>query len=114
MERELEKDEWRAFFDAFSREHEGWLITLDCDRIGCAFRDMPLRAIVAGDDVIEVFVLAPDGAHMAHVVRRPSHVFAGEVSEDGDVDVTILNSEGKRTVVQCRSAVPAGVAERSR
>lgn len=27
--REIPHDEWRSFFDVFSRQHEGWLATLE-------------------------------------------------------------------------------------
>ena len=101
MERELRKEEWPAFFDAFSRDHAGSLVTLDCDRVGCAFLDMPLRSIVATDCVVEVFALAPDGAHVTHVVRRPSGAFAG------DMALTIENNEGKRTVIKYRKRTTA-------
>ena len=26
---EIQREEWRKFFDAFSRQHEGWLATLE-------------------------------------------------------------------------------------
>jgi uncharacterized protein DUF5335 len=107
MERHIPKGEWRAFFDRFCRERDRWLITLDCDRTGSAFRDLPLRGIAIDDTAIEIFVHGSDGAHIAHVVRRPADVIGDETSEGGDIDVTILNTEGKRTVVQFRTAVPA-------
>ena len=107
MERHIPKGEWRAFFDEFSRAHDAWLITIDCDRIGSAFRDLPLRGIAIDHGAIEIFVHGPDGAHIAHVVRRPLDIISDATSESGDVAVTILNTEGKRTVVQFRSVVPA-------
>lgn len=111
MERHIPKGEWRAFFDRFSRMHDGWLITVDCDRIGAAFRDLPLRGVAVDDSAIEVFVHGPDGAHIAHVVRRPLDVISDETSEGGDVAVTILNTEGRRTVVQFRTAVPTLIVD---
>lgn len=107
MEREIVEKDWRTFFDAFRSRPDDWLITVDCDRIGSAFRDLPLSNIVIGDDAIEVFVHAPDGAHVAHIVRRPARIFADETFEGSDTVVTIVNTEGKRTVVQFRAAVPA-------
>lgn len=94
MERELRKEEWRTFFDEFSRKHVQSLVTVDCDRVGCAFQDMSLRKIVAGDGVVEIFVVAPNGEQTMHVVRKPSRVFAG------DTGFTIVNTEGKKTALR--------------
>ena len=107
MERQIRKTEWRTFFDQFSRRHDGWLVSLECDRVGTAFRDLPLRGIAAGERTIEIFAHGPDGSHVTHVVRRPTLVIADETSEAGDVAVTIINAEGQRTVVQFRTAVPS-------
>ena len=102
MEREIQRSEWRAFFDAFSRRHDGWLVSVECDRAGLAFRDLPLRGIAVDDGAIEVFAHAPDGAHMTHVIRGPVRVISDSTSEEGDVAVTILNPRGARTVVEFR------------
>ena len=107
MERQIRRTEWRTFFDQFSRRHDGWLVSLECDRVGTAFRDLPLRGIAADERTIEIFAHGPDGSHVTHVVRRPTLVVAEETSEGGDVAVTITNAEGQRTVVQFRAAVPA-------
>jgi hypothetical protein len=106
MQREIGPREWRSFFDHFSRRHEGWLVTLECDRIGYAFRDLPLRGVAVDERTIEIFAHGPDGAHIAHVVRHPVRVISDETAEGGDVAVTIVNAEGHRTVIEFRSAVP--------
>jgi hypothetical protein len=107
MQREISRGEWRTYFDQFSRRHDGWLVTLDCERIGCAFRDIPLRGIAVDESVIEVFAHGPDGSHLAHVIRKPVRVISDETEEGADVAVTIIDAEGRRTTVQFRAAVPA-------
>jgi hypothetical protein len=105
MEREIERAGWRSFFDGFSRKHDGWLVTLDCDRVGCAFRDLPLRSIAVDERIIEIFVTSADGSHINHIVRKPVRVVCEEASEGGDVAITVTNAQGGRTVVALRSAV---------
>ena len=49
--REIKREEWSDFFDAFSRRHEGWLVTIELldkdlgDQI--EVRDKALKGIVA-------------------------------------------------------------------
>ena len=50
--REIPRDEWNAFFETFSKQHEGWLVILrsfaDDDRDGVC-----IAAIQVGGDAYE-------------------------------------------------------------
>lgn len=111
MERQIPREEWRTFFDQFSRRHDGWLVSLDCERIGVAFRELPLRGVVVDEYAIEIFAHGPDGSHMTHVVQWPAAVISDETVEGGDVAVTITNEDGQRTAVVFRCAVPAEMVD---
>lgn len=111
MERQIPKEEWRTFFDQFSRQHDGWLVSLECERIGLTFRELPLRGIVADEYAIEIFAHAADGSHVTHVVQWPKAVISEETVEGGDIAVTIVDEHGQRTVVLFRCAVPAEMVD---
>ena len=57
MIREIPKDEWPKFFDVFSRQHEGWLVTLEIfgNEIGAQIqeRELVLGGIVADGGKIQ-------------------------------------------------------------
>jgi hypothetical protein len=115
MEREISQEAWPSFFDSLSRRQEDCLVTVDCQRVGSAFCDAPLRSIATGEGVIEIFVSEPDGGHMMHVVRRPSRVFVDEADAD-ELTVTLVNRDGKRTVARFRyaTAVSRSLVTKSR
>ncbi|MBI1849475.1 MAG: DUF5335 family protein [Planctomycetes bacterium] len=108
---EIDRDHWTAFFDAFSRRHEGWLATIEI--FGLEFgdqieaRDQALRGItadVAGMDVPSISVMLgnSDDDRFTHVVPGPVSV---RVQEDGVRKcVEIQESGGSTTVLQFHDA----------
>jgi hypothetical protein len=49
--RVIDRSEWTSFVDAFSRRHDGWLVSVAVDQPPNArryvTRDVPLRGVVA-------------------------------------------------------------------
>jgi hypothetical protein len=112
--REIPRDEWVAFFDSFSRQHEGWLVTIEVlgRDIGAQIeaREQPLTGITAdlndrGEDTISIFVGGKSAAHVAHIVHAPSHVGLKETAEGAHEALHIEAKDGATTLVRFRSTV---------
>jgi hypothetical protein len=101
--RELQPDEWAMFFDCFSRRLRGRPVTVlvgDSDAATHAVaRRLPLVGVTAEQSEgrvrsIEVLTGAPGSPpaeHVSHVVRSPSAVRIGQVS-NGEDEVLIIQS----------------------
>jgi hypothetical protein len=73
----IARNEWPSFFDGFSRQHEGWLVTLEIFQpdIGAQVeeRDLVLEGVTAelgnGDkDKIEIMIGGKPNQHVTHTV----------------------------------------------
>jgi uncharacterized protein DUF5335 len=112
--REIGREEWVAFFDSFSRQHDRWLITLEVlgPEIGAQVesREQALNGITAelsdtGEDVISILVGSRSNDHVAHMVRAPSHVRLKETAEGAHEALQIESMSGVTTLLRFRSAV---------
>jgi hypothetical protein len=116
--REIPRDEWLAFFDSFSRQHEGWLSTIEIlgAQIGAqiAASEQPLAGITAdlkGSDVISILVSVPSGGHVAHMIRAPTHVHLKESAEGAHEALHIESSSGATTLLRFRASVAPGLLD---
>lgn len=109
--KEIPRDEWTTFFDAFSRKHEGWLATLEIlsADIGAQqeARDLPLEGISflsIGSEpetiVINLGKAADD--HVTHVVNKPTRVWLEQTSEGANVALEIESAEDVKTLLRFR------------
>lgn len=107
--REIPREEWLAFFDSFSRQHDGWLITVEVlgADVGAQIEshEQPLAGIVAEQDVITIFLRSSAADHLAHLIHRPSHVRLEETNEGAHEALHIESSAGPTTLVRFRSPV---------
>ncbi|MFN2387205.1 MAG: DUF5335 family protein [Thermoanaerobaculia bacterium] len=116
---EIPREEWKAFCDRFSREHEGWLATLEVldEAIGAQVEaeDLPLEGITAaskgsGGDAIEIFLRAePDGT-LTHFVADPTRLWV--LSTDAGAEEALeIEAPGSKTILRFRSAMPADMVD---
>lgn len=100
---------WGAFFDSFSRQHDGWLVTVeaaDFDLRGWAGeREMPLAGVACGakcdgESVISIFLGKAPGEHLTHAVAAPKETEAGAHEW-----LEIESATGEVTRVRFRSAM---------
>jgi hypothetical protein len=110
---EIDHDEWKGFFDNFSRTHEGWLITVEllAERLGdqLEIENMRLRAIsveASGADRLEISVADAEEHERTHVIESPSHVWLKE-EEAGDDAVLEIETPDATTLVHLRAATQA-------
>ena len=109
--REIVQSEWKAFFDSFSRQHEGWLVRLDVlgAEIGAQHEVVESPLIGVTSDVPTertIHVLVGRGPeHITHAIHDVVHVRLEQSDEGADAALQIESADGTTTLLQFRSAV---------
>ena len=108
--RVIDRAEWIDYVDAFSRRHDGWLVSVAVDEASNArryvVRDVPLRGVVAelDDDISSMMVFTGDTSpHATHFVGRATALEVEETREGADAALTITDESGARTILEFRS-----------
>ena len=109
--REIPRGEWREFADSFSRQHAGWLVTLEelDPELGAQeiARDLPLVGITADrepdHDEMNVIVAESRDRHATHRVIAPAHLYLLINDEGADQALEAESSEGTKTILRFRS-----------
>ncbi|HEY2975769.1 MAG TPA: DUF5335 family protein [Pyrinomonadaceae bacterium] len=118
--REIPRDEWTTFLDTFSRQHEGWLATLEVlgAHIGAQqeARDLPLEGITATsrDSAPETIAIslgkAPED-HVTHTITKPTRIWLEQTSEGANAALEIESADDVKTLLRFRSALPADMVD---
>ncbi len=105
--RDISRDEWPAFLDTFSRQHERWLVTVEVLTSGLGahreVRDKPLTGISEDrrrDGALSISISAGERPedHVTHVVSHPSRV-ALELTDEGAHKGLRIESENGETAL---------------
>ena len=112
--KEIPRNEWKEFFDIFSRQHEGWLATLEIlgSEIGAQVegRQLVFEGIVdelvnnQGNEILIMVGAKPDN-HITHNISHPTTVSLEQTDEGADIALAIKSGDGNTTLLQFRSAV---------
>jgi hypothetical protein len=116
--REIPRDEWVKFFQTFTSEHEGWLVSLGLrgrqpghETADIAVRDLPLREIAADLKDKEHTIVIAVGAHeddlLRHIVSEVSHVRLTRTKEGTDSALQIESANSQTTTLKLSAPVPA-------
>jgi hypothetical protein len=112
--REIPREEWSEFLDSFSRQHEGWLVSVEVlgEEIGAQVEaeGKPLEGITAelkngGEDSISIIVGLTPAEHITHNITAPTHVRIQQAENGADMTLQIESSDGVTTLVRLRSAM---------
>jgi len=112
---EISRDEWTTFLDRFSRQHEGWLVTLEvfAPDIGAQeeARELPLEGISAAakdsePKTIAISVGKTPQDHVTHTITEPTRVWLEQTSEGANAALEIESADGAKTLLRFRSALP--------
>ena len=125
--KEIPKNEWPKFFDIFSRQHEGWLVTLEI--FGTEFgaqvqeRELAFEGIVdegdeiQGNQIVIMFGEKPED-HITHSITRPTQVSVEQTDEDLSAVLAIKSADGVMALMRFRSPmlpeIVDGLASESR
>lgn len=112
--RRIEQSEWPAFFDSFSRQHEGWLATLEIfgPDLGAQVegQDLPFEGITDEWDetkgnTITIMTGGQPDDHVTHTVSHPTEVSLEQTDEGADAALAIKSSDGSTALLRFRSPV---------
>jgi hypothetical protein len=109
--REVTRDEWSSFFDVFSKQHEGWIASLEVrgDEAGAQAEavELPFEGISVNDkDEPQALVISlggPAEGHVSHTVQRPRHVWLRQTEEGANDSLEIVEEGNQKTLLRFRS-----------
>ena len=109
--KEIPREEWGTFFDNFSREHEGWLATLEIlgAEIGAQVeeRELPLKGIVdewdevEGSEIMIMVGTKPDD-HITHRIGNATQVSLEQTDDGTDAALAIKSADGTTSLLRFR------------
>ena len=112
--REIPREEWAEFLEGFSRQHEGWLVTVEVlgEEVGAQVEaeEKPLDGVTAalqlgGEDSISITVGRTPAERVTHNIAAPTHVRIEQAENGADMALQIESSGGATTLVRLRSAM---------
>jgi Family of unknown function (DUF5335) len=112
--REIPRDEWSSFFDVFSRQHEGWLATLEVFGAKTSAQPKPgefplkevtLTSVESESKAIEIDLGNTPEDHLKHTVIEPTQVWLVKTPEGADAALEIESADETRTLLRFRSPV---------
>jgi hypothetical protein len=112
--REIPRDEWAAFFDSFSRQHEGWLATVEVlgEEVAAQVEARELSPAGSsadkrgGDqDTISIIICEGTGDHITHTVTQPAHVRLEQTDSGADEALQIESANGEKTILRFRATM---------
>lgn len=119
LTREIPRTEWIKFFDEFSKQHQGWVVTVEV--ISPEFGDqeeadrLPLVGISAdvkdGENRIEIMVGGRPEAHLTRIIDGPKRVWVKQAEEEAHEAVEVEAEDGTKTILQFRH-IPSDEVER--
>jgi hypothetical protein len=117
---EIPRAEWNNFFDGFSRQHEGWLATLEvfAPDVGAQeeAHELPLEGIsIASSDEnpnsISISLGRSPANHVTHTINEPEHVWVDQTSRGANAALEIESQNDTRTLLRFRSSVPTEMVD---
>jgi hypothetical protein len=105
--RDIPREQWVRFFDDFSKNHEGWIVTLEV--VGSDIGDqkeasrLPLVGISADvkshENRVEIIVGGRPSADVTRFIERPKHVWVKESRIPGDEAIEVESEDGIKTLL---------------
>jgi len=113
--KDIQKDEWPTFFDAFTREHIGWTITLELigTEIGAQIQDRELVFEGIVTERQEIMIMAGERAddHVSHRIAKAVEVSVDEDHDSSSSMIMIKAADGITTLLRLRAPAFLEVVE---
>ncbi|MGD9765882.1 MAG: DUF5335 family protein [Candidatus Binatia bacterium] len=113
-DREIPRDRWINDLDAFSKQHEGWVVTLEV--LGSDLGDqeqatrLPLVGlsadVKAGENRVAVSVGGRPETHLTHFIQAPKRIWVRQSDDPRHDAIEVEDTEGKTTVVHFNHVDP--------
>ena len=105
--RDIPREQWVRFFDDFSKNHEGWIVTLEV--LGADIGDqeeannLPLVGISADvkarENRVEIIIGGRPDVDVTRFIERPKHIWVKEPRVPGDEAMEIESEDGIKTIL---------------
>src|SRR5574341_312912 len=100
--REIPKQQWQVFCDEFSRQHEGWLVTLEIfGEVGAQTETVGLPLIGVSVDqkdnenTLSILLGGKSGKHVTHTIVDPARLWIAETETGAHEALKIETNEGE-------------------
>jgi hypothetical protein len=113
---EIPREDWATFFDGFSRQHEGWLATLEVfdPEMGAQeeAHELPLKGVtIAAENGaprkgVAITLGKTAGHQVTHTIAEPTRVWLNQTSAGANAALEIESADGAKTLLRFRSALP--------
>jgi hypothetical protein len=108
---ELERDDWRPFFDTLTKEFQGYDVSIEVlsqdygDQVEA--EKLPFTSIAYDDkdDVVIIAVGGKDGRYpveLRHMIEHPQRVLADSLTPEVPWAIEVVGADGSRTIVTLR------------
>jgi hypothetical protein len=113
---QIPREEWTSFFYGFSRNHRGWLVTLEVfERLAGGLvkaRDLPLEEIAletSSDTELRLRVLIRDvlEGHVRHTLSSPAEVLLEKGPDGAEVALEVEGRSGETLILRFRAPLRA-------
>src|SRR5689334_23513276 len=108
--REVTRNEWASFFNTFSKQHEGWIASLEVlgDQVGAQEEaiELPFEGISVNSEDEQSLIISLGGAtedHVSHTVEHPRHVWLRQTDEGANDSLEIVEDDNQKTLLRFRS-----------
>lgn len=111
---EIPRSDWRTFFDRFSRQHEGWVASLEVmgPDIGVqeqaselVFEGISLSSQDAGPETIAINLGREPEDHVTHTIAEPKRVWLQRTPDGANAALEIESADEIKTLLRFRSAL---------
>ena len=113
---EILRTDWSDFFDTFSRQHEGWLATLEIFAIDVGaqqeVQELPFEGVSLSSEpdksgsIVIGFGKTPE-EHISHTVNNPAHIWLQQTTDGANAALEIESQDQSKTLLRFRSPMPS-------
>jgi hypothetical protein len=107
--RDIPRDSWRGELDSFSRQHEGWIVSITTrhpdGQVAVAAHDLPLQGVSPASPQSRdiAIVVGHSRSHMTHEVHDPTALKLDLTDDQAERALIIDSHDGTTTTVEFRS-----------
>jgi len=107
--REIARDSWHATLDSFSRQHEGWIVSITTrdpgGEVAVEAHDVPLQGVSPASPLSsDISIIVGGGrSHLTHEVHNPTALELDLTADDAERALIIHANDGSATTIAFRS-----------
>jgi hypothetical protein len=107
--RDLARDSWREELDSFSRQHQGWIVSITTRSargdVAVAAHDLPLEGVSSASPRSNDIAITVGGSrnHLTHEVHDPVALKIDLTADEAERALMIHGIDGTTTTIEFRS-----------